>query len=75
VPVLLDQLRPDALVADVIHNPPRTQLFHQAQEHGCPTIDGLELFVGQAAISFKLWTGIELDTTVMSEAVEEFLGV
>jgi shikimate dehydrogenase len=75
VPVLLDPLRLDALVADVIQNPPRTQLLHQAQEHGCPTIDGLELFVGQAAISFKLWTGIELDTTVMSEAVEEFLGV
>jgi shikimate dehydrogenase len=75
VPVVLDQLRPDALVADVIQNPPRTRLLREAQEHGCPTIDGLELFVGQSAISFKLWTGIELDTTVMSEAVEEFLGV
>ena len=72
VPVVLDQLRPDALVADVIQNPPRTRLLRQAQEHGCPTIDGLELFVGQAAISFKLWTGIELDTAVMSDAVEEF---
>jgi shikimate dehydrogenase len=75
VPVVIDQLRHDALVADVIQNPPRTQLLRQAQEHGCGTIDGLELLVGQAAISFKLWTGIELDTTVMSEAVEEFLGV
>ncbi len=75
VPVRIDRLRADALVADVNQNPPRTRLLREAQEHDCPTIDGLELFVGQAAISFKLWTGIELDTTVMSEAVEEFLGV
>ena len=75
VPVRIDQLRADALVADAIQNPPRTRLVADAQEHGCATIDGLELFVGQAAICFKLWTGIELDTTVMSEAVEEFLGV
>ncbi len=75
VPVGIAQLRADALVADVTQNPPRTRLLGQAQEHGCGTIDGLEIFVGQAAISFKLWTGIELDTTVMSEAVEEFLGV
>jgi shikimate dehydrogenase len=75
VPVVIDPLRPGALVADVTQNPPCTRLLRQAQEHGCGTIDGLELFVGQAAISFKLWTGIELDTTVMSEAVEEFLGV
>ena len=75
VPVSIDQLRADALVADAIQNPPRTRLLADAQEHGCATIDGLELFVGQAAICFKLWTEIELDTTVMSEAVEEFLGV
>jgi shikimate 5-dehydrogenase len=33
------------------------------------------MLVNQAALDFKLWTGIEPDTAVMREAVEEFLEV
>ena len=71
----LDSLRKETLVADVTANPPRTWLVRQAGERGCPTIDGLETFITQAAINFKLWTGVDADPTVMSEAVEEFLGL
>ncbi len=37
------------------------------------SIDGLEIFVEQAAINFRLWTGAEADLVVLREAVEEFL--
>jgi shikimate dehydrogenase len=73
LPLALDKLTEEVVVADVTANPPRTWLVRQAEQRGAPTIDGLEIFVQQAAINFKLWTGLEPDTNVMVEAVEEFL--
>jgi shikimate 5-dehydrogenase len=31
------------------------------------------MLVNQAAIAFRIWTGLEPDTQVMRDAVEEFL--
>jgi shikimate dehydrogenase len=73
VPLKLDALRPDVIVADVTLDPPRTQLLCDAQARGCKTIDGLEMFVHQASVELKRWTGVEPDPVVMREAVEEFL--
>jgi len=75
LPIELDHLAEETVVADATNNPPRTWLIHQAEQRGCPTVDGLEIFVEQAAINFKLWTGVDPDTTVLSEAVEEFLEI
>lgn len=73
VPLRLDNPGPDILVADVIANPPRTRLVREAEERGCQTIDGLEILIAQAAINFRLWTGVDPDLDVMREAIEEFL--
>jgi shikimate dehydrogenase len=72
-PLDLDTLPPGLLVADVATNPPETWLLRHCEERGLSTIDGLEIFVAQAAIDFKLWTGLAPERTVMREAVEEFL--
>ncbi len=69
----LENLSNETAVADVRFNPPRTWLLREAAERGCPTIDGLEIYVEQAAVSFRLWTGVDPDRTVLREAVEEFL--
>ncbi len=69
----LEGLAPETVVADVRFNPPRTWLLHEAAERGCPTIDGLEIYVEQAAAAFRLWTGVDPDRTVLRDAVEEFL--
>jgi shikimate dehydrogenase len=61
------------LVADLIVNPPQTRLLRDAAQRGCKTLHGLGVLVNQSAISFKRWTGLEPDTTVMREAVEEYL--
>ncbi len=73
VALRLDNPGPEILVADVIANPPRTRLLRDAEQNGCQTIDGLEVFIAQAAINFRLWTGVDPDQTVMREAIEEFL--
>jgi len=72
-PVDLDTLPAEILVADVTTNPPETWLLRQCEERGAGTVDGLEIFITQAAIDFKLWTGVNPDRTILREAVEEFL--
>jgi shikimate dehydrogenase len=60
-------------VADVATDPPQTRLIRQCRQRGRSTIDGLEIFITQAALDFELWTGVNPDKTVLREAVEEFL--
>jgi len=50
-------LSPNQTVYDLVYNPLRTILLKQAEDHGCRTIDGLEMFIAQAAAQFRLWTG------------------
>lgn len=73
LPLCLETLRSEAVVADVTLNPPHTRLLSQAESRGCGTVDGLEMFIGQARIALQAWTGVEADRAVMREAVEEFL--
>jgi shikimate dehydrogenase len=73
LPLGIENLAPETVVADLTLNPPRTRLVRDAQERDCATVDGLEILVEQAAINFRLWTGLEPNTDVMHDAVEEFL--
>jgi shikimate dehydrogenase len=73
LPLCLDTLRSDAVVADVTLNPPETPLLGEAAGRGCSAVDGLEMFIQHSLIDLKTWTGMETDRTVMREAVEEFL--
>jgi shikimate dehydrogenase len=75
VPIKVDTLRPELIVADVVFNPPQTWLLRTAADRGCRTLDGLGMLVNQAVISFKIWTGIEPDAGVMRDALEEFLEI
>jgi len=68
-------LRPGLVVADVIFNPPKTQLIRDAQDAGCQTLDGLGMLVNQGVIGFKIWTGVDPDPAVMREALEEYLEI
>ena len=72
VPVAMDSLCDGLIVADVIHNPPRTRFLLEAAERGCTVLDGVAMLVNQAARDFSIWTGIEPNLTVMRESVEEF---
>jgi shikimate 5-dehydrogenase/3-dehydroquinate dehydratase len=45
------------VVMDVIYNPVVTKMLRMAQEAGCETISGEEMFLRQAAHQFRLFTG------------------
>jgi shikimate dehydrogenase len=63
------------VVADVVFNPPQTWLLQEAARRSCTTLNGLGMLVNQAAINFRLWTGLEPDKSIMREAVEEYLEI
>ena len=71
----LDTLRPGLVVADVIPNPPRTQLILDAEAHGCIALDGLGMLVNQGAINVRHWTGIDPEPRVMRKELEQIFGV
>lgn len=58
----------DVLVFDTVYNPLKTRLISEAEENGCPTVTGLEMFVNQAAMQFELWTGHKPPVDLMREA-------
>jgi shikimate dehydrogenase len=75
VPLAIESLEADMVVADVIFNPPETRLIRDARSRGCQTLDGLGMLVNQAVIAFKIWTGQDANAEVMRDALEEFLGI
>ncbi len=58
------------IVADVIPNPPKTQLVKMAAAKGCRVIDGLKMLVGQGVIGIEYWTGRSPDASVMRAGLE-----
>jgi shikimate dehydrogenase len=73
LPLDFETLRAEMIVADVIPNPPQTELLREARRRGCRTIDGLGMLVNQGVIGFRLWTGVEPDAAVMRAALKEVL--
>lgn len=67
----LDSLHSGMVIADGIHNPPRTHLIRSAEARGCRVLDGLGMLVNQGVIGIKYWTGIEVDASVMRQALEK----
>lgn len=47
------------LVFDAVYTPLETRLLREAKAAGCIAVDGLEMFVGQAAEQFTYFTGTE----------------
>ena len=70
----MDTLNAGMVVADVIPNPPQTNLVKDARSKGCKVIDGLGMLVNQGVIGIRYWTGIDPDPRVMRAALEEIFG-
>ena len=61
------------LVYDIVYNPLKTRLLREAEDNGCDTIPGVEMFVNQAALQFELWTGKKAPRELMKTCVMERL--
>ena len=71
VPINMKTLNSSMIISDVIPNPPKTQFIEDADKRGCTTIDGLGMLVNQGKIGIKYWAGIDVDASVMREALKD----
>ena len=62
-------LKSTTVVCDIIPNPLHTRFMARAQACGCKTLDGFSMLINQAAVSFKLWTGIDAPVEIMKMAM------
>lgn len=67
--------RAEMAVFDAVYNPVRTTLLQDAEAAGAKTIEGLAMFIHQAAVQFELFTGKEPPLDIMAQAVRHQLGV
>jgi len=72
-PVLKEYLSSDMVVFDTVYNPAQTLLLKEAKKIGAKTIDGLSMFVNQAAAQFKLFTNKVPDRALMRKVVSQKL--
>lgn len=70
LPVVMDSIRPEMLVCDVIPNPPRTSFIQTSAAKGCTVLDGLGMLVNQGIIGIQLWSGKTPRAEVMRLALE-----
>ena len=71
---LAGKLSPDTLFFDTVYNPIETPMLKAARSYGFRTIDGVEMFVRQAAAQFELWTGKAAPVQLFDRLVREKLG-
>lgn len=71
---ILRSLVETAIIFDTVYNPPETPLIRRASERGLTTIGGGEMFIAQAALQFRLWTGRDAPMSLMSRVLVETLG-
>jgi 3-dehydroquinate dehydratase/shikimate dehydrogenase len=62
------------LVFDTVYHPENTMFIKMARERECRTVTGVDMFVGQAALQFQLFTGREAPVDVMRQVVRRKLG-
>lgn len=64
------RLDADSIVFDTIYNPEQTILVKEARKVGCFVVNGLDMFVRQAAYQYKLFTGLEPPIQLMRDTVK-----
>jgi shikimate dehydrogenase len=64
-----EQLRHHRVAVDFVYRSGPTPLLQAARAAGLPTVDGLELLIGQGAIAFELFTGKVASLEAMRDAL------
>lgn len=67
-------LKPSMLVFDTVYNPESTLLVKEARARSCQVVTGVEMFIRQAALQFKLFTNLEPPLQVMRDTLRRAIG-
>jgi 3-dehydroquinate dehydratase / shikimate dehydrogenase len=72
-PVPPAAFKANTIAFDTVYHPENTMFLKLARERGCATITGVEMFVRQAALQFKYYTGLDAPIELMREVVRRKL--
>jgi 3-dehydroquinate dehydratase/shikimate dehydrogenase len=72
-PVPKEYVKKGMAVFDTVYNPTETLLLKEAKQAGAKTIEGLSMFINQAAAQFKLFTGKNADPKIMRKTISNCL--
>jgi 3-dehydroquinate dehydratase / shikimate dehydrogenase len=73
MPVHTSYLRPELAVVDTVYTPENTLLVKEARARGCPVMTGVEMFIRQAALQFRLFTGQEAPLDLLRSIMKRAL--
>ena len=59
-----------SVVFDTVYNPENTLFIKDARDRGCSVVTGVEMFIRQAALQYKLFTGNEPPVHAMRNALK-----
>ncbi len=66
----LEQLPKNAIVTDLIYNPPKTTLLKKAEELGLATMNGYGMLIYQALLADQIYTGIDFPMKDVYEQIK-----
>ena len=64
-PLPKEKILPGKLYFEACYNPAKTQFLLDAEEAGCPILNGLGMSLYQGVAQIELWTGKEAPVEVM----------
>ncbi len=67
-------LKPSMTIFDTVYNPENTLLIKEARSQGCHVVTGVEMFVQQAALQFRLFTDLDVPVDVMRQTLKRATG-
>jgi 3-dehydroquinate dehydratase/shikimate dehydrogenase len=72
-PVHNSCLKPGLVVFDTVYTPETTLLVREARSRDCNVLTGVDMFVRQAGLQFKLFTGMDAPLELMTAVVRRAL--
>ena len=67
-------MRPSMVVFDAVYNPENTLLIKDARSRNCTVVTGVEMFVRQACMQFKHFTGRDGPAELMRDVIRRTIG-
>ncbi|SDM82957.1 shikimate dehydrogenase [Psychrobacillus sp. OK028] len=74
LPIQLNRLKENAIVADIVYNPLVTPFLEEAKKYNVRTVNGLGMLVHQGALAFSYWNGVKPDSEEIIQQLIEQLG-
>lgn len=68
-PISTDSINEKSIVYDIVYKPINTDLIKKSKKNGATVVYGYEMLLGQAALAFKIWHGVEAPYEIMKKSI------